>query len=96
MAVTTVHEDPAYSRAYPARWSCRIEIETRSGQKRVGSVEHFKGHPDNPMTDAELEDKFRALAAPRLDRASCDAILATTWALETLTDIGELIDLLRW
>jgi hypothetical protein len=48
------------------------------------------------MTDAELEDKFRTLAAPRLDRQSCDAMLARLWALETLTDIGELIDLLRW
>ena len=96
MARMSVHEDPDYSRAYPARWSCRIEVETKSGQRRSRSVEHFKGHPDNPMTDAELEDKFRALAAPRLDRAARDAILARAWALETLGDIGELIDLLRW
>ena len=96
MALMTVHEDAGYSRAYPQRWSCRIEVQTRSGEKRVGAVEHFRGHPDNPMTDAELEDKFRALAAPRLDRRSCDAILARLWALETLPDIGELVDLLRW
>ena len=96
MAVMTVHEDATYTALYPQRWACRIEAATKSGGKRVAAVDHFKGHPDNPMTDRELEEKFRALAAPRLDRAQCDAILARFWALETLADIGEAVALLRW
>jgi 2-methylcitrate dehydratase len=96
MAATTVHEDPAYTSAYPQRWACRIEVGTRGGHERTGAVDHFKGHPDNPMSDRELEEKFRALAAPRLDRQRCDAILARFWSLETVADIGEAIALLRW
>ena len=96
MAAMTVVEDPAYTAAYPQRWACRIEVETRNGEKRVAAIDHFKGHPDNPMTDRELEDKFRALAMPRLDSAQCDAILSRLWALETVDDIGDAIALLRW
>ena len=96
MAATTVQEDAHYSRAYPERWACRIEVETKDGRKHTAAVEHFKGHPDNPMSDGELEDKFRALASPRLDGASCDALLARLWALEQAVDIGDVIALLRW
>ena len=96
MAATKVQEDPRYTRAYPERWECRIEVETKDGRRHTAAVEHFKGHPDNPMTDRELEDKFRALASPRLDEASCDAILARLWALDRAGDIGDVIDLLRW
>ena len=96
MAMMEVREDPQFSRAYPGRWACRIEIQTKGGLQHTGLVEHFKGHPDNPMTDAEIEEKFRILASPKLDRPSCDAILARCWALEIMPDVGELIDLLRW
>jgi len=93
---TSVHEDAEFSAAYPERWCCRIEVRTRGGDIRSAAVEHFRGHPDNPMTDVELEAKFRDLAAARLDTAACDGILASLRALDNCTKITEVIDLLRW
>ena len=93
---TSVHEDAGFSAAYPERWCCRIEVRTRGGDTRSAAVEHFPGHPDNPMTDAELEAKFRGLAAARLDTAACDAILAGLRDLDSHRSITGVIDLLRW
>jgi len=93
---TSVHEDTGFSAAYPERWCCRIEVRTRGGDTRSAAVEQFRGHPDNPMTEAELESKFRGLAAARLDTAACDAILAKLRDLDNCRNIAGVIDLLRW
>ena len=96
MAVMTVREDAQYTRAYPQRWPCRIEVQTKAGGNHVSSTEHFKGHPDNPMTDGELEAKFRALASPHVEAAACEAMLERLWSLDSARDIGGVIDGLRW
>lgn len=56
-------------------------------------VEFPRGHAGNPMTDAEVERKFRTAVEPRYGKAKADAILAQCWALEKLTDIAGLMKL---
>lgn len=56
-------------------------------------VEFPRGHARNPMTDAEVERKFRTLVEPRYGRERADRILAVCWDLERLSAVGELIDL---
>jgi 2-methylcitrate dehydratase len=45
------------------------------------------------MTDAEVETKFRRLAAPLMDAARIDHALATLWKLETLPKMDEVMGL---
>jgi hypothetical protein len=48
------------------------------------------------MNDAELSEKFRQCAAwGRLDTAQTRAVLDLAWRIETLEDVGELMQHLR-
>ena len=93
---TTIRENPAFTRAYPAEWPCRIEIGVRGGATTGAETRYFKGHVKNPLTDAEIEAKFRMLAAHALAPAQIDKVLAAAWRLEKLKDIGELLGLLKF
>ena len=92
MKKIVIRENPDYTAAYPARWPCRIEIESSAGARHADAVEYFKGHYLNPLTDAEVEIKFRTLTAGLLDAAKADALLAKLWRLESIADVGEIID----
>jgi 2-methylcitrate dehydratase len=93
---TTLRENPEFSRAHPAEWPCRIELALRGGKSQVAEARYFKGHAKRPLSDAEIEDKFRSLADKVLERKQADAVLATAWKLEKLADAGELLRLLKF
>lgn len=93
---TSVREDPEFSRAHPHEWPCRIEVTLRNGQRKSADARYFKGHAKRPLSDEELERKFRALAARVLAQEGISAVLDKAWALERLPGIGELLSLLEF
>jgi 2-methylcitrate dehydratase len=90
----TLREKPEFTQLHPVKWPCVIEVTTKSGKKHSASVEYFKGHAKNPLSDAEVEHKFRELTGDHFEAGQADRILETVWKLDSLTDIGQLIDLL--
>ncbi len=90
----TLRENPEFTRQHPRQWPCRIEVTTRDGRKLQAAVEYFKGHARNPLSDREVEQKFRVLCEGRLAAGQTERILETAWSLESLGDIGRLIDLM--
>ena len=92
---TTMRENPGFTRAHPAEWPCRIELTLREGKRKTAEARYFKGHAKRPLSDKEIERKFRALAEPLLGRSGADAVLATAWRLDKLADIGELLKLIK-
>jgi 2-methylcitrate dehydratase len=74
---------------------CDLEIVLKSGQRKNVRVEYHRGHWKNPMTDAEVEEKFRALARRQLPAAQTDTLLRQLWALDSLPQAGELIAMTR-
>jgi len=73
-----------------------VEVEMADGRVLRGRADFGKGSPANPMTDAELADKFRQCAAwGGLDRERTQAVLDMVWNIESLQDINELTQLLR-
>lgn len=95
MARMTLRENAAFTRSHPKTWPCQIEVVTRDGRTHVASVEYFKGHAKNPLSDAEVERKFRDLSHGRLAPGQADRIIETVWSLDELADISQLIDLLE-
>ena len=71
MAKVTLREDPEFTKQYPAKWNCRIVAETFAGARHEVHVAYPKGHPENPFSDAEVEEKFLRLAEPSLGIARC-------------------------
>lgn len=57
----TVEADDEMSARFPQRQSAVVEIETLAGEVYCGQVDHPKGEPENPMSVAELKDKFVSL-----------------------------------
>ena len=75
--------------------SAEVTVVLTDGRELTEVVDHATGTPDNPMSDSQLEDKFRALAGRTLSEAQVERALSRLWALEELESVGELFPLLR-
>jgi 2-methylcitrate dehydratase PrpD len=54
-------------------------------------VEHAIGSLANPMTDAQLEAKFRGLAEPVLSADRCGALISACWGVGQASDLRTLV-----
>lgn len=70
---------------------CELEIVLKSGERKTVRVEYHRGHFKNPMTDGEMEEKFRSMAQKHLSAHRVDSLLRQLWALESVPKVGELI-----
>ena len=84
------------NRRVPEAMLCDLEVVTTSGQRHSAQVAYHKGHHRNPLTDSEVEDKFRSLASEHLSAERVDALLAHLWRIDEAPDLGELFGLLRF
>jgi 2-methylcitrate dehydratase len=87
----TLEEDPHYTREFPKTFHCTIEVTGRSGQKWVRHRKNPKGHPANPMSDTEIEEKFLRLTAEMLTQKQAQNALSLLWRLEEIGDVCEVI-----
>jgi 2-methylcitrate dehydratase len=85
--------DDSLTPRYPHGIPNRIVVTLNDGRVLSKEVEFPRGHAMNPMSDAEVEAKFRAMVEPRYGKAKADGILAACWKLEELKEAGELIRL---
>jgi 2-methylcitrate dehydratase len=74
---------------------CDFEIVLKSGQRNAVRVEYHRGHPKNPMTDAEMEEKFRSLARRHLAADRIDPLLRQLWTLENMPKAGSLVEMTK-
>jgi 2-methylcitrate dehydratase len=70
---------------------CELEVVLKSGERKTVRVEYHRGHFKNPMTDAEMEEKFRSMAQKHLSADRVDSLSRQLWALEDVPKVGELI-----
>lgn len=80
-------------RRMPEAMLCRLALVTRSGARHSAVVEYHRGHYRNPMSESEIEAKFRTLGADVLTPGATDRLLAQLWRLEKLEDAGEIVRL---
>jgi 2-methylcitrate dehydratase len=72
-----------------------VEIVTKSGQRYKERGTYHKGHPKNPMTDEDLEGKFRSLAQGLLGGRQMSLLLERLWNLEQVDDFGDVMALMK-
>jgi 2-methylcitrate dehydratase len=80
--ILTVEEDPECVAAWPEACMNRITVRLADGAQVSRSVRYYRGHAKNPMSDAELEAKFREQAESVITADDADALLAAAWALD--------------
>ena len=74
---------------------CELELVLKSGARKTVRVEYHRGHFKNPMTDAEIDEKFRSLARRQLSAQKADALLRQLWALDKMPKAGALLEMIR-
>ncbi len=75
----------------PEAMLCDFEVVTKSGDSHSVQVAYHKGHYKNPLTDSEVDTKFRSLAQKHLTTAQVDTLLNRLWHLEEVQNIGDVV-----
>ena len=95
---TTFVEKPEWTQKYYAPQAEREFISSASVRLRDGRTAYDerpvpRGHPRNPMSDGEMEDKFTSVAS----RLASDrrALLDALWELDKLEDVSDLLRLIK-
>ena len=70
---------------------CELEIVLKSGARKTVRVEYHRGHFKNPMTDAEMEEKFRLMAQKHPGADRVDNLLHLLWGIESVPQVSALI-----
>ena len=77
--------------AFPRQWPCWIRIVLRGGRVHELAVSHPRGDPENFPTPAELDAKFRTLAARTLPDAAVDRVAAAIDGFAATPSVAPLL-----
>jgi 2-methylcitrate dehydratase PrpD len=75
-----------------------VEVSLKNGGKTSRRVDMVKGHPQNPMSMADCEGKFRAClrsSAKPLGERKASALIKAVRDLENVSDVSQLVDYLK-
>jgi 2-methylcitrate dehydratase PrpD len=70
-------------------WS-RVTVRLRDGRTLVSPARGASGHPDHPLTDAQLRAKFFGCAVPVLGADEAEGVAEQLTHLEDIPDIRAL------
>lgn len=95
MQKITVAENEAFTRQFPGALMTEIAVTTRQGARLIEKASYPRGHAKNPMSEADIESKFAALAEGILPPVRRDALLKALWEVEQAPAIGPVLGLVR-
>jgi 2-methylcitrate dehydratase len=87
--------DPEIEKVFPALQRVIVNIKTKDGRTFSKQLDYPKGDPRNPLSDAEIEEKFRALAEGVLSKKAQDKLVAAIWGLEKAESVSKLMGLMK-
>ena len=88
--VVTNDEFTAAYQRLPVEHRTRVTVTLKDGKRTVGEAGGDKGDLSQPKTDAEIEDKFRALAEGVLGAKRVDAVIDAVWKLDGAEDVSRI------
>jgi len=80
---------------YPQEWPARVRVALDDGCEFAQLVEVPKGDPENPLTQAELEEKFGLLITGTGYEEMADVLIEGVNRLERLERVRQLLTPLR-
>ncbi|MBI2859254.1 MAG: MmgE/PrpD family protein [Chloroflexi bacterium] len=86
--------DPEIEAEFPRKRGVRMTLKLNDGRAYQKRLDKVKGTPDNPLTSAEVEDKFRRLASLVLRGSQVEEIIGTVRNLDSLGNVQALSRLL--
>ena len=91
MARVEVTEDPEMTALFPQAQAARIEAVT-GGETYVVEIENSKGNAANPLSDEEVEAKFRSLAEGVMPMEQTESLLSRLWRFEEEPSAPGVVD----
>lgn len=88
-----VRQTEECQRGFPEGQPFRIEVVTRSGEHFVREIKYGKGHWKNPMSDQDIETKFRKLSSPVLNPDKMEEILKRLWNFDEAKSIQQILNM---
>jgi 2-methylcitrate dehydratase PrpD len=86
-----VYAHPDLATAKAGNLTCYLDLDTTDGRHFTERLETYRGHPRTPMTDEEMEAKFRRCASRRLPDERVSAASEAIWNLDKLADLAPLL-----
>jgi 2-methylcitrate dehydratase PrpD len=83
LGAIVLEQDDDFSRRFPAERWARVRIALADGRTLSSPPASARGNPENPLSDDELVDKYRALATPVLGEARTTRIEARVASIVT-------------
>ena len=68
-----------------------IEVELSDGRRLTKFVEQSLGNIHRPLTDKQLDEKFRDQALLVLPSREVESVIQQCWEIDALDDVGELV-----
>src|SRR6202140_4876196 len=87
--------DPEIEKVFPALQRVIVNITTTDGRQLSKQLDYPKGDPRNPLSDAEIEEKFRALAEGVLSAKAQGKLIDAIWNLEKWASVSKLMALTK-
>ncbi len=84
-----VHPDLEHTKA--GNLTTYLELTTAKGARYERRLTTHQGHPDDPLSDQEMETKFRRCASLRLSEAKLQAACEAIWSLDKLNTLEPLL-----
>ncbi|MBZ5580444.1 MAG: MmgE/PrpD family protein [Acidobacteriia bacterium] len=69
----------------------QVDVDLADGRTVSRLVEQSLGNIHRPLTDRQLEDKFRELAVLALPAAQVETLIAQCWRIDDLANVNELV-----
>jgi 2-methylcitrate dehydratase len=87
--------DPEIEKVFPALQRVIVNITTVDGKTFTKQLDYPKGDPRNPLSDAEIEEKFAALADGVLSKKAQEKLKDAIWNLEKVGSVSKLMALMK-
>jgi 2-methylcitrate dehydratase len=87
--------DPEIEKVFPALQRVIVNLTTTDGRTMSQQLDFPKGDPRNPLSDAEVEEKFAALAEGVLSDGSQKKLKNAIWNLEKMGSVSKLMTLMK-
>jgi 2-methylcitrate dehydratase PrpD len=92
----TTELDPEIEKMGFDKMRSRIVIGLKDGRKLDGwADERYRGGPENPLSDSELEAKARSCCEGILDERAQSKLLDAAWSVAQFTDAGKLMRMIN-
>ncbi|WP_313297738.1 MmgE/PrpD family protein [Diaphorobacter sp.] len=82
--------EPQLDAAFPRQRAAQVRITLRDGQTFAMLQPTRKGDPDMPLSDEELNEKFREFALPVIGQPRSDELIAALWSIDQSANLDPL------